>query len=222
MVRSGAVTTFSVRGRLGGPLSVSITEKVVDYEPLHRKRFHDGGWRQALPPREALNPERYADQAQAGIGKRKNVYHFAEISAFNLLLREGMDDAFYERYLLFCDPPVGADARYRVGTREVRELMGEEKYNTLRELGTRYPLPKSERPKEPDLLAFKRQPDGSVSFRAVEAKIDDPVADSQLLGLALIHKVLGCDVEIWRFHSLGREKRSAQTYTCNFEPARSG
>jgi hypothetical protein len=222
------VASFKVRGRLGGPLSISITERLIDYEPLQRKRFHDGGWRDTLPPREALTPEKYALQAQANHADqtqtqpiRKKVYHFAEISAFNLLLREGMDDAFYERYLLFNAPPKGAEAKYRLGTGELIGLIGQERYSALRDFGTRYPLPRNERPKEPDLFAFKRGPDG-VTFRAVEAKLEDPVGDGQLLGLALIHKVIECDVELWRFRSLAKEKKSPETYTREFAPLRQG
>lgn len=200
---------FSVSGVPGGSITLSITERVVTYDPAARQTFYDGGWNALLPRREAMEPSKYKIQIPRGR------FHFGEITAFNLLLAEGWDDAFYERVLLFSEPPSGRRARFRRGTEEFRAMIGHDAWGELRKWGDLYRPPAA---KDPDLLAFRRKTDGSLAFQAVEVKVDDRIASGQLLGLALIERILKIPIAIWRLQPADSPK-PPRSYHRVFHPS---
>jgi hypothetical protein len=196
-------------------LAIAITERRLPYDPNLRDRWRDpawweaGGWRSVLPEQEWRRLTKFKHQAAGGLVG----YHFVEVLQMRALATEGLC-WLYENYDLF-RPPGQASKVFRDGDHMLHELFGPAKLAELRTLAQRY-MRDGQLPLNPDLLAYRESPIGRHPVRFVEVKQNDTLRWRQLLGMALVQRVLGTTVEVVRYVEPGKESLPAATYQERF------
>lgn len=211
---------LSSRDTLGGDLSLVLAENVVPYPSSQRDDWKAGRLLDSLLP-ECERPRRkkYAIQ-------RKNGFHFGEVLAMNALLpanwrwhyedyrlfRRRNEPTTYEAWHRWLHRPRKAAPVYATGTAQLCEIIGSEAAQHIWEAGEAY-ASGAAWPTEPDLFAYRLSSQGSYEYVMVEAKsvASDSLKTGQLLGLAILRAVLGCDVVLQRYCRAG-SRPTARTY----------
>ena len=186
------------------PLRITIAETLRAYDTAQRKEWQAGTLLDSLLP-EVERPRtanKYKIQCKD--------HHYGEVLAMNDLQADGWS-WFYENFYLFPHRyanrwldhckwiETSKGHAYPPGTRELIHLLGRDVMQRLWKAAEIYsPVGNSnEKAKEPDLLAY-REREGRIEIRAVEVKLagDRLTKRGQLLGLAILQKVLGCEIVI--------------------------
>lgn len=193
-------------------LSIVIEERLVLFEAADLQHWRTSGswgtetWHRMLPDYEWDRIPKYLHQP---------LNHFAEIMQMHAFARDGLS-CLYERYDLFRPPREAARVYSDV---PLLEMFGADKLSEIRAAAHGYAEAESRMPSNPDLLVYRDSPAGRSAVRFVEAKRRDPVQRRQLLGLALISRVLQAPVEIVRYVDSGKPLPVRKTYRRDFRLA---
>jgi hypothetical protein len=186
----------------------SVPQKVLHYDQADRAAWHAGHLLDRVPERE---------REKTKIRGRTDKYqrqcprnHYGEVLSMVDLDRDGWHWLYDEYYLFwrvknaqhvtFAEREAWMMDRratvYRTGTKELTSVVGRERMDLLLAAGERLRTP-TFRLTEPDLFAWKIDGDGRVRFNCIEVKLQsDPIRPDQMMGMALLKRVLGDECEV--------------------------